>query len=227
MIKMQTSNLDTSLFSYETSYMGTQDSLFSKIVDRINTASGIYQMFNCLGDVVLYLDNGKTILYLEDIPVKLLSHEGGRAFLDLVQQLKVKRRANNNNSGFGSSSDFDEYAHKYVQQHNLREHISKILVVTLDYGDFGGVIVESRSLGNASYVFGVDRAEGASLETAHLSNFLHPIFRVYKAIYETEEILANKVVDYHLAENIMTEFKSYKTHLLPLRKFLKQISKVN
>merc|ERR1712224_1087719 len=112
----------------------------------------------------------------------------------------------------GSSSEFEEYAHRYVQQHNVREHISKILVVTLDYGNFGGVIEHSRTLGNASYVFGVDRAEGASLETAHLSNFLHPIFRVYKDIYETEEILANKVTDYHLAENIMTEFKSYETH---------------
>lgn len=228
MIKMQTFNVDTSLFSYETSYMGTQDSLFSKIVDRINTASGIYQMFNTLGDIVLYLNDNKTILYLEDIPVKLLSEDGGRAFLDLVQQLKVKRRASSDdNSGFGSSSEFEEYAHRYVQQHNVREHISKILVVTLDYGNFGGVIEHSRTLGNASYVFGVDRAEGASLETAHLSNFLHPIFRVYKDIYETEEILANKVTDYHLAENIMTEFKSYETHLQPLRKFLKHISNVS
>lgn len=92
---------------------------------------------------------------------------------------------------------------------------SKALVISLNYGNFGGVIVNTRTLGNASYVFGEDRATGSQPEVAHLSNFLHPVLKLYK-----NSLLKR---DFHMSEHLLTEFNLKDVHIEPLKKFLKEI----
>ncbi|XP_013388556.1 FAD-dependent oxidoreductase domain-containing protein 2 [Lingula anatina] len=46
--------------------------LLDRILKRINEASGIYQMFQVLGDVILLKNGGKEFEYLEEYPIKSL-----------------------------------------------------------------------------------------------------------------------------------------------------------
>lgn len=103
----------------------------------------------------------------------------------------------------------EELPYEYVKEHYKDK---KILVVKLAYGNFGGTIKYTRSLGKASYVFGLDRAIGTEPQLAHLSNFLHPIFELY-----IKGILSKT---HHTSEHIMTEYKLKDTHINPLKKFL-------
>ena len=136
----------------------------------------------------------------------------------------------NNGSGifqmFGCLADFviiyqnkfiyiEEIPIKYIKSNFLNKYDS-ILIITLDYGDFGGVIENSRDLGNASYVFGEDRVTGAEPKNAHLSNFIHPVFRLYTNNKFKKE--------FHLSEHLMTQYKLKDIHIKPLTNF---ISKLN
>ncbi|KAK3737352.1 hypothetical protein RRG08_036756 [Elysia crispata] len=46
--------------------------LINVIVKRINEASGTYQMFQVLGDVAVFSEDGHTVRYIEEFPVQLL-----------------------------------------------------------------------------------------------------------------------------------------------------------
>ena len=163
MINIQTNNLKTTIFNNK-----DFEGILNKILYRINNGSGIFQMFGCLVDVIIFHKN--MIFYIEEIPNKL--------FLE-----------------------------------NYKNCCSKAIVISLNYGDFGGVIENTRSLGKASYVFGEDRAVGSNPNLSHLSNFLHPIFELYK------NSKLNK--KFHMSEHLMTEFKLKDVHIDPLKNFLK------
>ncbi len=162
MINLQTNNLTINRFN-----KSDLDGLLDKILDRINNGSGIFQMFGCLVDLIVFVDN--EIIYIEEIPIKLFEEK------------------------------YKNCNYKY-------------LVISLNYGNFGGVIVNTRSLGDASYVFGEDRAIGSNPENAHLSNFLHPILKLYHKSFLIKE--------FHMSEHLMTEFKLKDVHIKPLKKFL-------
>lgn len=162
MIRMQTNNLPITIFD-------TQDTsgLFEKVFWRINNASGIFQMFGCLVDIIIFKD--EKIYYIEEIPFRY----------------------------------FEDY---------YKNKLRKVIIVSLDYGNFGGVIERTRKLGKASYVFGEDRVSGHDTKTAHKSNFLHPIFKFY---------LNSKLnKEFHLSEHLMSQYKLKDVHVDPLKKFL-------
>lgn len=46
--------------------------LINTLIRRINEASGIYQMFQVLGDIAVFSEDGQTVRYLEEYPVQLL-----------------------------------------------------------------------------------------------------------------------------------------------------------
>lgn len=161
MIKIDTNNINTSKIKNETE-------LVEKILYRLNTSSGLYQMFNCLCDIIII--EGNKITYLEEIPIKYVENI---------------------------------YVPKY----------KKVIIVKFNYGNYGGVIEKTNSIGDATYVFGINRAIGADKEKAHLSDFLHPVFILYK---DHKEILT-----FHLSENLLFEFKLKDTHIDPLQKFIK------
>ena len=87
-----------------------------------------------------------------------------------------------------------------------------ILMIELNYGNYGGHIRYLKNLEDSSYVFGKDRAKGVDPEFAHKSNFLHPILWLYK----------NKkiVKKHHISEHVLSEYKLTKTHILPLKNFI-------
>ena len=58
MVRLETNNLKKNVIS-------TKKELFNKIIYRINTSSGLYQMFNTLVDVVIF-ENNKTLNYLHN-----------------------------------------------------------------------------------------------------------------------------------------------------------------
>ena len=101
----------------------------------------------------------------------------------------------------------EEVLYKYAL-----ENFKNMLIIKFNYGDFGGVIKYTRNLGEASYVFGLDRATGITAERAHLSNFLHPILKLYKngKLQKT----------HHVAEHFTTTFNLEKEHIKPLKHFL-------
>lgn len=51
---------------------GPTTQLLTHIVKRINEASGIYQMFGILGDVIILSQNGEEYTYLEEFPINIL-----------------------------------------------------------------------------------------------------------------------------------------------------------
>tara|TARA_B110000483_G_scaffold65319_1_gene81649 strand:- start:2627 stop:4351 length:1725 start_codon:yes stop_codon:yes gene_type:complete len=162
MVKINTNNI-------EKIKINSQSELVNKILDRLNNSSGLYQMFNCLCDIVIIENN--TIYYIEELPIKYV---------------------------------LENYVTKY----------NKIIIIKLDYGNYGGTIENKNDLGNSSYVFGVDRAIGSSKEKAHLSDFIHPIFILY--------INHNETSTFHLSENLLFEFKLKDTHIKPLQNFIKK-----
>ncbi|OWF55933.1 FAD-dependent oxidoreductase domain-containing protein 2-like [Mizuhopecten yessoensis] len=46
--------------------------LLTHIIKRINEASGTYQMFGILGDIIILKDNGREYTYLEEYPINLI-----------------------------------------------------------------------------------------------------------------------------------------------------------
>lgn len=162
MLRIQTNNYHYQIFSNT-----DKKSIFDKIFYRINNGSGIFQMFGCLVDIIIFYNN--KIIYIEELPIK------------------------------------------YVEE-NYLDYFDKILIISLDYGNFGGVITKTKSLGSASYVFGEDRVTGMCPDSAHLSNFLHPILKLYnyKSIKK----------EFHLSEHLLTEFKLQDIHIDPLKKFI-------
>ena len=136
--------------------INNKEQLYNIIYDRINHSSGIYQMFGCLVDAIIIID--EKILYIQEIPIKYL----------------------------------ETYIIPFVK---------KAAIISLNYGsNFGGVIENTYTLGDATYVFGQDRAIGADPGYGHHSNFLHPIFNLY--------INSIHLKDIHLCENLYTEFKT-------------------
>ena len=55
MIKIDTNNLNIYNFN-------NKNEIFYKIYDRINNSSGLFQMFNCLCDIIIIENN---IIYIE------------------------------------------------------------------------------------------------------------------------------------------------------------------
>ena len=159
LLRMETNNLKKHT-------LNSKDMLVNKILYRINNSSGLYQMFGCLVDIVIILDN--KFIYIEEIPKKLVESE-------------------------------------LINNYDL-------LMIELNYGNFGGVIRFTKNLEKSSYVFGLDRVTGIEPESAHESNFLHPILWLYK----------NKklVKKHHISEHLLTEYKLVKTHILPLKNFI-------
>lgn len=162
MIQIQTNNLSITILESEDT-----TGLFEKVFWRINNASGIFQMFGCLVDIIIFKDD--KIYYIEEIPFTYFE---------------------------------DNYKNKF----------EKVIIVSLNYGDFGGVIEQTRKLGKASYVFGQDRVSGYDTKTAHKSNFLHPIFKFY--------VHSKLKKEFHLSEHFMSEYKLKDVHVDPLKKFL-------
>ena len=161
MVKINTNNI-------QKIKINNQTELVNKILDRLNTSSALYQMFDCLCDIVIKENN--TIYYIEELPIKYV---------------------------------LENYIPKY----------NKVIIIKLNYGNYGGTIENKNDLGNSSYVFGVDRAIGSVKEKAHLSDFLHPIFILYENHNETST--------FHLSENLLFEFKLKETHIKPLQNFIK------
>ena len=62
MIKIDTNNIDT----YK---INNENKLVEKILYRLNTSSGLYQMFNCLCDIII-IESKNNIIYMEEIPIK-------------------------------------------------------------------------------------------------------------------------------------------------------------
>ena len=162
MIKIDTNNLDISKIN-------SKNELFDKIFSRINYSSGLFQMFNCLCDLIII--EKKSIKYIQEIPIK------------------------------------------YVKSHFLKIY-EKIITLKLNYGKYGGIIKNKRNLGKSSYVFGIDRAEGSKIDKAHLSEFIHPVFTNYHN--------KKKILEFHLSENLMTEFKTSENHIKPLLNFIEK-----
>lgn len=104
---------------------------------------------------------------------------------------------------------------KYAYEYYIIKH-TEVIIVYLSYGkDFGGPINYLKNLENSTYVFGQDRSEGTTKDTAHLSNFLHPLIEYYKD--------GNLKKNMHLAEHLMNEFKTKKTHIDPLDRFINSL----
>lgn len=161
MVKINTNNI-------QKIKINNQTELVNKILDRLNTSSALYQMFDCLCDIVIVENN--TIYYIEELPIKYV---------------------------------LENYVPKY----------NKVIIIKLNYGNYGGTIENKNDLGNSSYVFGVDRAIGSVKEKAHLSDFLHPVFILY--------VNHNETSTFHLSENLLFEFKLKETHIKPLQNFIK------
>lgn len=159
MVRLETNNLKKNIIS-------NKKELFSKVIYRINTSSGLYQMFNTLVDVVIFENN--KIIYIEEV------------------------------------------LYKYAL-----DTFKNMLIIKFNYGNFGGVIKYTKKFGKASYVFGLDRANGITHETAHLSNFLHPILELYNN--------GKLIRTHHMAEHFTTIFKLEKEHIKPLKNFLQNI----
>lgn len=60
-IKILTNNLNIHIYS-------SLDKLNKKIIHRMNTSSGLFQMFNCLCDVIIFNDN--KITYIEEVSIR-------------------------------------------------------------------------------------------------------------------------------------------------------------
>jgi thioredoxin reductase len=63
MIKLDTGNLDR--FEYSSII-----ELNDKIVDRMNTTSALWQMFNCLCDVIMFDDENNKIIYIQEVTLR-------------------------------------------------------------------------------------------------------------------------------------------------------------
>ena len=49
--------------------INNQSQLINKIIERLNNSSGLYQMFNCLCDVII-INNKNDFTYVEELPIK-------------------------------------------------------------------------------------------------------------------------------------------------------------
>jgi thioredoxin reductase len=66
LVRMETDNLKKYIIN-------SKDMLVDKILYRINNSSGLYQMFGCLVDIVIILE--EKFIYIEEIPKKLVESE--------------------------------------------------------------------------------------------------------------------------------------------------------
>ena len=106
----------------------------------------------------------------------------------------------------------EELPYKYAKKYFKNK---KILIIKLAYGNFGGTIKYTKVLGDASYVFGKDRAIGTQPNLAQLSNFLHPVLELY--------IKGKLIKTHHVSEHLMTQYKLRDVHVIPLKKFLSNL----
>ncbi|CAG5131919.1 unnamed protein product, partial [Candidula unifasciata] len=76
--------------------------LINIILKRINEASGIYQMFQCLGDVAVLSSDQKTVTYIEDFPINLLHQFPQHTGIDATSVLVLVMEYGRNFSGPGN-----------------------------------------------------------------------------------------------------------------------------
>ncbi|MEM7086878.1 MAG: NAD(P)-binding domain-containing protein [Bacteroidota bacterium] len=87
---------------------------------------------------------------------------------------------------------------------NFMEFGSKYFVITLEYGD--------EIFKKATNVFAVERVHKDDSDNAHLSAFLHPVIREYKA--------ANLVSTHHIIEDFESKWDEEEVHKAPLINYL-------
>jgi len=158
MIKIETNNLDISR-------METIDELHKKLVYRMNTTSALYQMFNCLCDVIIF--DKDEIIYIEEITIR------------------------------------------YAKAHYIGKY-KKVILFSLNYKDTFDENNKYSETHMIPYNAGLK-------ETAHLSEFIHPVFNLYyKNVHK---------YTYHLAEHLVAEFRLHGVHIEPLLEYLKKVSR--
>ena len=161
MIKIETNNLDISRIE-------TIDELHKKLVYRMNTTSALYQMFNCLCDVILF--DKDEIIYIEEITIR------------------------------------------YAKAHYIGKY-KKVIIFSLNYKD----TFDENNKYQPTYT--TIPFNAGLKETAHLSEFIHPVFNLYyKNVHK---------YTYHLAEHLVAEFRLQGVHIEPLLEFLKKVSRYN
>eukprot|EP00933_Yihiella_yeosuensis_P066455 TRINITY_DN7072_c0_g1_i2.p1 TRINITY_DN7072_c0_g1~~TRINITY_DN7072_c0_g1_i2.p1 ORF type:complete len:732 (-),score=116.15 TRINITY_DN7072_c0_g1_i2:291-2486(-) len=139
--------------------------LFERLVTRINEASGPYQMFGFLGDMVVFEKNSTTgswaANYMEDVPL-------------------------------------DSFQKTYRS--------SPRLIWSFKYADdfYGPKVLSDRRVGTDE------------VESAHMSNFLHPYIRFYPANSD------NSTKSHYLIEDIYTHWRCYED-IFPFGNWMNQV----
>lgn len=170
------------------------------LLQRMNQASGPYQMFGVLGDVLLLPpraafgdrdpielsapgrqsvidDDHPPTMLLEEVPLDMLENvlPGNRAFVVMTLEYGA-------NFSYPGADTFRFVAHVFVYWADL----SRILVFVL-----AGVHL-AHSLSSAAPVPRSDGRVTSDPKQAHLSNFLHPVLRLYS------NSRAQRVTEYHV-----------------------------
>ncbi|XP_005100558.2 FAD-dependent oxidoreductase domain-containing protein 2 [Aplysia californica] len=84
------------------SFTVPRSQLLNVIVKRVNEASGTYQMFQVLGDVAVFSEDGLSVTYLEEFPIHLIHELPQRTGIQVFSVLAVVLEYGQNFSGPGN-----------------------------------------------------------------------------------------------------------------------------
>nr|XP_027794538.1 FAD-dependent oxidoreductase domain-containing protein 2 isoform X3 [Marmota flaviventris] len=179
--------------------------LTNAIIRRVNEASGLYQMFSVLADVIL-LKEGKG---------------GGQSHWWKPFGTKVQKQGTpgRNASAFEYLEEFPMQMLAQLETLTGRPARHGLFVVNMEYGkNFSGPDKD---------VFFYDRSVGHT-EDAWLSNFLHPVIYFYRRLPTEQEVrfrpaqwpLPRPTAIHHVVEDFLTDWTAPVGHILPLRRFL-------
>ena len=123
---------------------------------------------------------------------------------------------NRDDNGNIKKLDYIEEIPIHYAEENILSIASESIVLSLNYGkEYGGKINYISNLEDSTYVFGKDRVKGSEVETAHLSNFIHPILHYYQ--------FSKIIKTFHIMEDLDTKWSHELKHIKPLEDFLNSI----